>query len=62
METETLDRLFLELSQITQAKTGREIELEKRLDKEIAINKYLMKEFVPDSLNRTDIEDLFYGN
>lgn len=28
-ETETIDRLFLELSQFTKAKTGREIELEK---------------------------------
>jgi 2-methylisocitrate lyase-like PEP mutase family enzyme len=31
METETIDKLFLELSQVTRAKTAREIELEKHL-------------------------------
>lgn len=30
-DTETIDRLFLELSQITTAKTSREIDLENRL-------------------------------
>lgn len=28
-DTETIDRLFLELSQFTKAKTGRELELER---------------------------------
>jgi hypothetical protein len=32
METETIDKLFLELSQVTKAKTAREIELEKALE------------------------------
>jgi hypothetical protein len=31
METRTIDKLFLELSQFTQAKTGRELELEGEL-------------------------------
>lgn len=31
METETLDKLFLELSQVTKAKTAREIQLERAL-------------------------------
>lgn len=32
METETLDKLFLELSQVTKARTAREIELESALE------------------------------
>jgi len=32
METETIDKLFLELSQFSKAKTGREIQLEKRVE------------------------------
>lgn len=32
METEIIDKLFLELSQITKAKTKREIELEKDVE------------------------------
>jgi hypothetical protein len=31
MNTEILDKLFLELSQITMARTAKEIELEKKL-------------------------------
>lgn len=31
MTTETIDKLFLELSQVTQAKTGREVQLEQAL-------------------------------
>ena len=31
METETIDKLFLELSQVTQATTAKEIELSKKL-------------------------------
>lgn len=31
LETETIDRLFLELSQFTKAKTGRELVLETAL-------------------------------
>ena len=31
MNTETIDKLFLELSQFTQAKTKRELDLERRL-------------------------------
>ena len=31
METEVIDKLFLELSQVTKAKTAREIELEELL-------------------------------
>lgn len=31
METETIDKLFLELSQVTKAKTQRELELERQL-------------------------------
>lgn len=31
METEAIDKLFLELSQITKAKTERELQLEKLL-------------------------------
>ena len=31
-ETETLDKLYLEWSQFTQAKTAREIQLQARLD------------------------------
>lgn len=32
-ETETLDKLYLEISQFTTAKTGREIKLEQQRDK-----------------------------
>lgn len=32
METETIDKLFLELSQVTKAKTARQIQLEKALE------------------------------
>jgi hypothetical protein len=32
METETIDRLFLELSQFTSATTAKEIALQKRVD------------------------------
>lgn len=32
MDTETIDRLYLELSQFTQAKTARELALEKHRD------------------------------
>jgi hypothetical protein len=35
METETIDRLFLELSQVTKAKTARELELEKVLKRQL---------------------------
>lgn len=31
METEVIDKLFLELSQVTKAKTGRELALERTL-------------------------------
>lgn len=31
MDTEAIDKLFLELSQFTKAKTKREVELERRL-------------------------------
>lgn len=31
METETIDRLFLELSQVTKARTKRELELRRRI-------------------------------
>lgn len=31
MKTETIDKLFLELSQVTKAKTAREIQLEKAI-------------------------------
>lgn len=34
METELIDKLFLELSQITTAKTKKELELEKKLGQE----------------------------
>lgn len=37
MTTETIDRLFLELSQVTNAKTAREIELEDLLTSARAI-------------------------
>lgn len=44
-ETETMDRLFLELSQFTQAKTGRELKLERenktQADKLAKVRKYL---------------------
>ena len=33
METETIDRLYLELSQVTTAKTKREIELEQEIER-----------------------------
>ena len=33
METETIDRLFLELSQVTQATTKKEIELMNEVEK-----------------------------
>ena len=36
METEAIDKLFLELSQITKAKTQREIALEKMVEKAFA--------------------------
>ena len=32
METETIDKLFLELSQVTSAKTKRELALERAID------------------------------
>lgn len=32
METETIDKLYLELSQFTKAKTGRELALERSLN------------------------------
>ena len=32
METETIDKFFLELSQVTKAKTAREIQLETALE------------------------------
>jgi len=37
METETIDKLFLELSQVTKAKTARELELEDLLTSAHAI-------------------------
>ena len=40
METETLDKLYLEISQFTKAKTGNEIRLEIMID--ILINKCLL--------------------
>ena len=33
IETETIDRLFLELSQFTTAKTARELELQAQVDR-----------------------------
>jgi adenosine deaminase len=35
METETIDKLFLELSQVTKAKTERELALEKSLKRQL---------------------------
>lgn len=32
METETLDKLYLEIGQFTQARTNREIALERQID------------------------------
>jgi hypothetical protein len=32
METETIDRLFLELSQVTQATTAKELRMQKLLE------------------------------
>lgn len=41
METEIIDRLFLELSQVTTAKTRKEIEYEEKMD--VLINMVLLK-------------------
>lgn len=38
METETIDKLYLELSQISSAKTRRELELEKALRQTLTVN------------------------
>lgn len=32
MQTETIDKLFLELSQVTNATTGKELSLQKKVD------------------------------
>lgn len=40
-DTETIDRLFLELSQFTKAKTNREIELENIRDQQLQWGKEL---------------------
>ena len=57
METETIDRLFLELSQVTKATTGRELELLKRISeaRSAAINLCHMIEALPASGQQTEI-------
>jgi rRNA-processing protein FCF1 len=50
METETIDKLFLELSQVTNAKTRREIELEAEIER-LGRVKTLTEHIVIQSLN-----------
>jgi hypothetical protein len=51
METETIDRLFLELSQVTQATTEKEIRLKEQ-------NQMLSKHVVSLTKEREDLLDL----
>lgn len=56
METETLDKLFLEISQFTKAKTSRELLLEKRI-REIADAKSWEDQGALAELALADIEN-----
>lgn len=52
-ETETIDKLFLELSQVSKAKTGRELALEKSLARVEGMIKRL-RDTLKDTMDRTE--------
>jgi|GEM_PF-5886926 len=56
LQTETLDKLYLEWSQFTKAKTGRELRLENKI-REIAQSKSWEEQAVMAELALADIED-----
>ena len=47
METETMDKLYLEYSQITSAKTKRELELEDMIMRALEIKKLWLPSNIP---------------
>ena len=51
MATEMIDKLFLELSQVTNAKTKRELELEAELEEAIRIIRQGKAQFAPNTTN-----------
>lgn len=54
MDTETIDKLFLELSQVTQATTGRELALDYKVQKLTNLLQRYTKE-VPNEHIPTDL-------
>ena len=56
LQTETLDKLYLEWSQFTQAKTGRELFLERQI-REIAASKSWEEQAAMAELALAGIED-----